>query len=88
LSKSFGRLLDEIIAVMMVNYLIVWRSAELRLASENRREQERYWTGKPLSCKYYIHMIISWLIDDLKFFCGLQLVGQFRIKKKEEQQFQ
>jgi hypothetical protein len=26
-------------------------------------------------------MIISWLIDDLKAFCGLQLVGQFRIKK-------
>lgn len=68
LSKSFGRLLDEIIAVMMVNYLIVWKSAELRLASENRREQERYWTGKPLSCKYYIHMIISLLIDDLNFF--------------------
>ncbi len=81
LSKSFGRLLDEIIAVMMVNYLIMWKGAELRLASENRREQERNQTGKPLSCKYYIHMIISWLIDDLKFFCGLQPVGQFRIKK-------
>ncbi len=36
---------------------------------------------KPLSCKYYIHMIISWLIDDWKAFFGLQLIGQFIIKK-------
>ncbi len=47
LSKSFGRLLDEIIVLMMVNYLIMWKNGKLKLAFENKREQERYWTRNP-----------------------------------------
>jgi hypothetical protein len=35
LSKSFGGLFDEIIMLMMVNYLIMWKSAKLILAFEN-----------------------------------------------------
>lgn len=40
LSKSFGRLFDEIIAIMIVNYLIMWKNVELRLAYGNRRKHE------------------------------------------------
>jgi hypothetical protein len=42
LNKSFGRLLYEIVALMMVNYLIMWMNAKLELAFENRKEQERH----------------------------------------------
>jgi hypothetical protein len=47
LSKSFGKLLEEIIALMMVSYLIMWKNAKLKLSFENRREQERHWTRNP-----------------------------------------
>jgi hypothetical protein len=56
LSKSFGRLLDEIIALMMVNDLIMWNNTKLKLAFENRREQERHWTRNP----YHVSITSIW----------------------------
>ncbi len=56
LSKSFGRLLDEIIALMMVNDLIMWNNTKLKLAFENRREQERHWTRNP----YHVSITSTW----------------------------
>lgn len=56
LSKSFGGLFDEIIMLMMVNYLIMWKSAKLILAFENMIKQEIYWIINP----YHVSITFTW----------------------------
>jgi hypothetical protein len=44
LNKSFGRLLDEIIALMMVNDLIMWKNTNWNLhlrIGENKKDIEQ-----------------------------------------------
>jgi hypothetical protein len=82
-TNLFGRLLDEIITIIMiVNYLIMWKKSQIETCIWKQKKIGKILNKKPLSCKYSIHIIISWFIDDLNFFfMDLQLVGHFKIKK-------
>ncbi len=61
LSKSFGRLLDEIITIMIVNYLIMRKSVKLIFAYENMKKQDKYGTRN--LCRVIFHPHDNFMID-------------------------